>query len=79
LGRLRAEPKQQAPRHSTSPPKFSSSDQGLSQNQLCKRFGITSNNVAARAKAHNQTSQQYLEERTGWKFDERDRKYYPPI
>jgi len=52
--------------------------ESLSQNELCDRFGIESKNVAARAKARSQTSQQYLEERTGWKFNESARKYYPP-
>jgi hypothetical protein len=45
---------------------------------LCRRFGISPNNVAARAKRHEMTSQQYLEEKIGWKFNESDRKYYPP-
>lgn len=53
--------------------------ESLSQNELCDRFGIESKNVAARAKTRSQNSQQYLEERTGWKFNERDRKYYPPL
>ena len=52
--------------------------ESLSQNELCDRFGIESKNVAARAKTYSQTTQQYLEERTGWQFNERERKYYPP-
>lgn len=52
--------------------------EGLSQNQLCQRFNIESRNIAARAKRRGMTSQQLLEQETGWKFNESDRKYYPP-
>lgn len=50
----------------------------VNHNAFGDRFGIESKNVAARAKARKQTSQQYLEERTGWRFFESDRRYYPP-
>jgi hypothetical protein len=49
----------------------------LSQSQLCDRFNIDSNNVARMARKAGQTSQQYLEERTGWRYEKSDRKYYP--
>ena len=52
--------------------------ESLTQNELCARFGIESKNVAALAKTRSLTSQQYLEERTGWQFNKSDRKYYPP-
>jgi hypothetical protein len=35
-------------------------------------------NMAAKAKRHRLTSQEYLEQRSSWKFDERDHKFYPP-
>jgi hypothetical protein len=54
------------------------STQGLSQNELCRQIGESSNNLAAKAKRHGLTSQEYLEQWSGWRFDRRDRKFYPP-
>jgi len=52
--------------------------EGLSRTQLCEFFNINSSNVARQAKKADQTSQQYLEERTGWRYEPSERKYYPP-
>lgn len=39
---------------------------GISQNELCRRFRITPNNVSANAKRARKTTEQYLMEKTGW-------------
>jgi hypothetical protein len=51
---------------------------GISQTDLCLQFGISSSNVARKSKASGKTSQQLLEEHTGFKYNFIDRKYYPP-
>lgn len=51
---------------------------GISQTDLCFEFGISSSNVARKAKASGKSSQQLLEEHTGFKYNFIDRKYYPP-
>ena len=49
---------------------------GLSQNKLCDLAGISSKHVARAAKSRGMSSQQFLEEKTGWIFT--DGRYYPP-
>jgi hypothetical protein len=51
---------------------------GINQTDLCIQHGISSSNVARKAKESGKTSQQLLEEYTGFKYNFIDRKYYPP-
>ncbi len=53
-------------------------DKGLNQGGLCKRFRIGSSTLARNSKIEKKTRQQYLEERTGWRFDEQTQLYFPP-
>jgi hypothetical protein len=53
-------------------------DKGLLQKDLCKRFLIHPNHLARNSKIEKKTRQQYLEERTGWRFDEQTQLYFPP-
>ncbi len=46
--------------------------------RLGDRFNIDANNLARKARKAGQTSQQYLEAQTGWRYVPSDRKYYPP-
>jgi hypothetical protein len=50
---------------------------GLSQSQLCDHFSINGSNLARKARKAGQTSQEYLEKQTGWRYEKSDRKYYP--
>jgi hypothetical protein len=47
------------------------------ESQLCFRFNIDGSNLARKARNAGQSSQEYLEKQTGWRYEKSDRKYYP--
>ncbi len=49
---------------------------GLTQKSLCEEFGINPINIVRNAKVRNLSSQEYLQQLTGWVY--RRGKYYPP-
>jgi len=49
---------------------------GLTKTALCKRFGFDARNLARKAGTMGLTTEEWLEQRTGWKFNENDRHYY---
>ncbi|MGD1850950.1 MAG: hypothetical protein ACFCBU_10195 [Cyanophyceae cyanobacterium] len=49
--------------------------QGITQAELCDRYGLGAANIVRTAKAAGQTSQEYLESKTGWR--RQGRKWYP--
>lgn len=49
---------------------------GLTKTALCKRFGFDARNLARKAATMGLTTEEWLEQRTGWKFNENDRRYY---
>jgi hypothetical protein len=55
-----------------------SKEPGLTQEELCQRFGLNSEKVARSARNRGMAStQEWVEQQTGWKFNQLDRKYYP--
>ena len=49
---------------------------GLTQKSLCEEFGINPINIVRNAKVRGLSSQEYLQQLTGWVY--RRGKYYPP-
>lgn len=49
---------------------------GLTKSALCKRFSLDARNLSRTAALVGQTSEEWLEHKTGWKFNEDDRRYY---
>ncbi|HBE56136.1 MAG TPA: hypothetical protein DDW56_01025, partial [Cyanobacteria bacterium UBA11366] len=49
---------------------------GLTQKSLCEEFGINPINIVRNAKVRGLSSQEYLQQLTGWVY--RKGKYYPP-
>jgi hypothetical protein len=40
-------------------------------------MGVAPTNIPAKAKRRGMTSQQYMEQETGWKYDPETKLYYP--
>jgi len=51
-------------------------EDGISQRQLCDRFGISPGNVGARAKRKDLSTAAYLQLKTGWRYI--GKLWYPP-
>ena len=51
---------------------------GLSQTDLCLKFGLSATNIARNAKVAGKNTQAYLTEKTGYLFDQGTKLYYPP-
>ena len=51
-------------------------DEGISQRELCDRFGISPGNVGARAKRKDLSTAAYLQLKTGWRYI--GKLWYPP-
>lgn len=50
--------------------------EGLSQKQLCERFGWDYKSIAKEAKKQNLATHHYIIQKTGWIL--RKERYYPP-
>jgi hypothetical protein len=64
IRRLRTKP--EVLRH--TPTTSISLDEGISQRDLCDRFGISPANVGARAKRKNLNTVAFLKQETGWRY-----------
>ncbi|MBD1835695.1 hypothetical protein H6F61_24175 [Cyanobacteria bacterium FACHB-472] len=51
-------------------------DEGISQRDLCNRFGISPANVGAKAKRKNLNTVAFLEQEIGWR--DVGKLWYPP-
>jgi hypothetical protein len=51
---------------------------GLTQQELCSRFGEDSCSLGARAKPREITIKEYLHRRTGWNFEPESKLWFPP-
>jgi alkylated DNA repair dioxygenase AlkB len=51
---------------------------GLTQQELCSRFGENSCSLGARAKPRGITIKEYLHRRSGWNFEPESKLWFPP-